>query len=65
METKRLYRSRHNHILAGVFGGLGQYLGVDAVLLRLIWLFVVVFTGFIPGIIFYLFAMLVIPKETE
>ena len=35
-ESKRLYRSRDNHILAGVCGGLAEYYGTDSTLIRAI-----------------------------
>jgi len=62
---KKLYRSEKNKIFAGIFGGLGEYTEVDPVIFRLIWLFVTIFTGFFPGIFFYFFAVLVIPKKQE
>lgn len=63
MENKKLYRSSKNRIIAGVLGGLGEYFGVDPVALRLIWILVVVFTGFVPGMIAYLLAIVVMPKK--
>jgi phage shock protein C len=63
MRTKKLYRSDKNKIISGVFGGLGEYVNVDPVILRLIWIVVLVFTGFIPGIIAYFLAVVVIPKK--
>lgn len=59
---KNLYRSQKNKIFFGAIGGLGEYFKVDPTILRLIWLFWVVFTGFFPGIFFYLVAALVIPQ---
>jgi phage shock protein PspC (stress-responsive transcriptional regulator) len=35
MSAKRLKRSESNHVIAGLFGGLGEYLDIDANLLRL------------------------------
>ncbi len=63
--VKKLYRSREDRIFAGVLGGLGAYFGVDAVLLRLIWVVFVVLTGVIPGILIYLLAILIVPLESE
>ena len=40
---KRLYRSETDRMLAGVCGGLADYLSVDATLIRLIWALVVLF----------------------
>ena len=34
--SKKLYRSRKNRIIAGVLGGLAEYLQVDVVLLRIV-----------------------------
>jgi len=60
---KRLYRSKENKVLAGVLGGLGEYLEIDPVILRVIWLAITVFTGLIPGIVVYVLAILVIPPH--
>jgi phage shock protein C len=60
---KRLYRSDKNKILAGIFGGLGDYFGVDPVILRVVYIFIAVFTAFIPGIIVYLFAIVIVPRK--
>lgn len=50
-------------MIAGVIGGIGEYLGVDPVVLRVVWVAIVVFTVGIPGIIVYLIAALVIPEK--
>lgn len=60
---KRLYRSRTDRMFAGIFGGLGERFRVDPVLLRLSWILITIFTGFIPGIIAYIFAIFVIPEK--
>ena len=60
---KRLYKSRENRVIAGVIGGIGEYLGVDPVVLRVVWVAIVVFTVGIPGIIVYLIAAFVIPEK--
>ena len=62
---KKLYRSKNNRIFAGIIGGVGEYFDVDPSALRLLWIFILVFTGFIPGIIAYIIAMFVIPKQPE
>lgn len=63
MEQKRLYRSDKNKVFAGICGGVGEYFDIDPSLVRLIWLLVVIFTGFAPGVLAYIIAMLVIPKK--
>ncbi len=63
METKKLYRSKTNRIFAGICGGLGEYMNIDPVLIRLIWLLVVVFTGIFPGVLVYIIAIFIIPEK--
>ncbi len=63
MEPKRLFKSSDNKVLAGVFGGLGEYFNVDPVILRIVWVLVVVFTAFVPGIVTYILAAIIIPKK--
>ena len=58
---KRLCRSSRDAVIAGVCGGLGEYLGFDPVLVRLAFIFFAVFNGF--GVVLYLVLWLVLPKE--
>jgi len=44
--SKKLYRSRKNRIIAGVLGGLAEYLQVDVVLLRIVYLLLMFFGNF-------------------
>lgn len=62
---KKLYRSKENKIFAGIIGGLGDFFEVDPTILRLIWLLVIVFTGFFPGVLVYIIACLIIPKKND
>lgn len=59
--VKRLYRSEKNKVIAGVCGGIAEYLNVDPVIVRLIW--VVASLAWGAGIIAYLLAWLIIPKK--
>ncbi len=63
MEPKRLFKSEENRVFAGVFGGLGEYFTVDPVILRVLWVVVVIFTAFIPGVIAYILAAIIIPRR--
>lgn len=60
---KRLYRSKENKVLSGIFGGLGEYLDVDPTVIRLIFLALFFMTAIVPGIFFYLIALLIVPKK--
>jgi phage shock protein C len=60
MTTKqRLYRSQTNKVIAGVCGGLSEYLNVDATVVRLVWILITLFGG--AGIFAYIAAWLIIP----
>jgi phage shock protein C len=56
---RRLVRSRDDRVIAGVCGGLGEYLGVDAVLIRIAAL-ILVFAGG-AGIVLYVIGWIAMP----
>lgn len=62
-KIKRLYRSRKNRILGGVCGGLGEYFGIDPVIVRLAWAFFAFMGG--SGILAYFIAWLIIPENPD
>lgn len=64
MEKKKLYRSRTDKKVLGVLGGFAQYFGVDATILRIIYVLLSLFVIGCP-IIIYLVVALVIPEEPE
>jgi phage shock protein C len=57
----RLYRSRDERVIAGVGGGLGRYLGIDPVVVRIAIVVLALVGG--GGVLAYLIAWLVIPEE--
>jgi phage shock protein C len=63
MESKKLYRSNTDKMLAGVCGGLAQYFGIDSTIVRLIFA-LLVFFGVGSGIVLYIILALVMPLET-
>ena len=58
---KKLYRSRHNKVIGGVCGGLGEYLGVDPTVVRLIMALIIFVGGM--SIFVYLLLWLIMPEE--
>ena len=62
---KQLTRSKSNKVLAGIFGGMGEYADVDPVLFRLGFLMITIFTGLIPGIITYILALFIVPPAHD
>ena len=61
MQSKKLYRSRHDKFLAGVCGGLGEFLGIDPTLVRLIFVLLAILAG--HGILIYLIMWIIVPQE--
>ena len=59
MEPKKLYKSKTNRVLTGVCGGIGEYLNVDANIVRLIGVLMCT-TG--VGLILYIAAALLLPE---
>lgn len=59
---KRLCRSKQNKVLAGVCGGIAEYFGIDAAIIRLIWI-VLAFAGG-SGIIAYIIAVIIMPERS-
>jgi phage shock protein C len=60
---KQLTLSATNKKLAGVCGGLAEYLDVDATIVRLVWVALsVVPGGFVGGALAYFLAWIIIPK---
>ncbi len=64
-DFKRLYRSSTDSRLAGVCGGLGQYLNFDPVVVRLLWIAITCVTGVLPGLLAYAAAWIVVPLEPQ
>lgn len=62
-EKKKLYRSDEGKMLGGVCAGLAEYFGIDATIIRLIWVFLVLTAG--TGILAYIIALIIIPKKPE
>ena len=62
-EIRRLYRSGKDKILGGVCGGIAEYLGVDPVIIRLIWVISIFAWGF--GILAYIIAWIIIPRNPD
>ncbi len=61
---RRLMRSYRDRKLAGVCGGLAEYLNTDPSVVRLLWVILSIVPGaFIGGIIAYLVAWIVIPQR--
>ena len=60
--TKKLYLSNKDRKIAGFCGGLAQYFGVDSTLIRLLYVILTI-VSFGAGIIFYLIAWIIVPRN--
>lgn len=58
--SKRLYRDKENGMLGGVMAGLGHYLGIDTLWLRIIM--VILFFGFGTGLFVYIVLWILVPE---
>ncbi len=63
MQGKRLARSRSDRMIAGVCGGLAEYLNIDPVLVRLGFVLAEILTAGAGGIIAYLILWVVMPEK--
>jgi phage shock protein C len=58
---KRLHRSRTEKMIAGVCGGIAEYLDIDPTIVRLIWVLIALLAG--AGVLLYLICWIVIPAD--
>ena len=61
---KRLYRSS-NRILAGVCGGIAEYLNIDPTVVRVLYIVLSFFSAAFPGLLLYLILLLFIPNYDQ
>ena len=60
---KRLYKSNENKMIDGVCGGIAEYFDIDPTLVRLGWVLFCALGG--SGIIAYIIAAIIIPRNTQ
>jgi phage shock protein C len=58
---RRLHRSRTEKMIAGVCGGLAEYLDMDPTLVRLVWVLVALLAG--TGILLYFIMWVIVPLD--
>jgi len=61
VNPRRLYRSRRNRQLAGVAGGMAEYLEIDPTVVRLVWILSIFVGGF--GILLYIIMAFIVPLD--
>lgn len=63
METRRLYRSEQDRMVAGICGGLGAYLGIDPTVVRVVFVVLGLLSG--VGLVLYLVMWIVVPTQSR
>ena len=63
MNKKRLYKKEDGKKIAGVCGGIAEYLDIDPTLIRLGWALFCLAGG--SGFLIYIVAAAVMPKESD
>ena len=64
MDPKRLYKARGHRMVCGVCGGLGDFFGIDATVIRVLYVVVslILGAGFL-GLILYFILAVIIPED--
>ena len=65
MSNKRLTRSRQHNMIAGVMGGIADYLGWSPFKVRLLFVIVSCASVAVPGILVYLILWFLMPMAEE
>lgn len=60
---KKLYRIKHGKKLAGVCGGVAEYLNMDPTVVRALWAIISLFAG--TGVLAYIVCAFVIPEKPD
>jgi phage shock protein C len=60
---RRLKRVMAKKKIAGVCAGFAEYFDMDVTLVRLIWFGVSVMSGIVPGVMVYIVAWIILPKD--
>ncbi len=63
MNKKRLYKKEDGKKIAGVCGGIAEYLNVDPTWIRLAWTLFCLAGG--SGILVYIVAAIIMPNESD
>jgi phage shock protein C len=62
---RRLTRSNRNKMIAGVCGGLAEYLNMDPTVVRVLYVLVSILSAAFPGVIAYIVLMFLMPPPEE
>jgi len=63
MAQTQLARSRRHRMLAGVCGGLADWIGWDPTLVRVLFVLVSIFSAAFPGMLVYIILRVIMPES--
>jgi phage shock protein C len=64
-KPRRLTRSNRNKMIAGVCGGLAEYLDMDPTVVRVLYVLVSILSAAFPGILAYVVLMFLMPPPEQ
>lgn len=60
--NKKLYRSKNDVKISGVCGGIAEYFGMDATIVRLVWVLATLMNFFV-GVVAYIACVFIVPED--
>ncbi len=63
MTQKKLYRSIDNAMIGGVMSGIADYFNIDVTLIRVLFVFIGIFSAIFPAALVYLICWVIIPSK--
>ena len=65
MKDKKLTRSANDRMLAGVAGGLAEYIEINPTIVRLLFVIIALFGGGFLGILIYIVLWIIMPEPID
>ncbi len=62
MSTRKLRRTPHDKMVAGVCGGIAEYFGIDSTLVRVAYVVLGVMTTGFPALLVYVMLAFIMPE---
>ena len=63
MTQGKLHRSRRDRVIAGVCGGIAEWLGWDPTLVRVLYVLTSILSIAFPGLVVYVLLWIIVPEE--
>ncbi|WP_350560106.1 PspC domain-containing protein [Psychrobacter sp. CAL346-MNA-CIBAN-0220] len=61
----KLHRSQNNRMIAGVMGGIAEYVGWSPLWVRLLFVVISSLSAAVPGILIYIILWIIMPNATN